>query len=87
LLAAVGETPTAILADYHLDEGTGLAAVATVRAALGSQIPAIIVTADYTAEVQREVRAAGLGLLRKPLKAAALRALLTQLSLQRQAAE
>ena len=87
LAAAAHEVPAAILADYHLDEGTGIAAVEAVRAALGADIPAVIVTADYRAEVQREVRAAGHGHLRKPLKAAALRALLTQLTLRRQAAE
>jgi hypothetical protein len=43
----------------------------------------IIITADHSAEVQREVRKRGYALLRKPLKAAALRALMYQLTLQR----
>ena len=77
--------PDAILADYHLDSGTGLMAVQAVREALGVEIPAVIITADHTAEVMREVKGMGLALLRKPLKAAALRALLTQY-LQRRAA-
>ena len=81
------EPVTAILADYHLDEGTGITAVDAIRSALGSPVPAVVITADHTAEAQREVRGAGLGLLRKPVKAAALRALLTQLSIRRQAAE
>ena len=72
-----------ILADYHLDDGTGVEAVAAVRAAAGSDLPVIVITADHSAEVQREVRLRGYGLLRKPVKAAALRALMYQLTWQR----
>ena len=81
----VGESgrPDIILADYHLDEGTGVEAVAAVRAAAGSSAPVIIITADHSAEVQREVRERGSRLLRKPVKAAALRALMYQLTWRR----
>ena len=75
--------PDIILADYHLDEGTGLHAVAVVRAEARVQAPVIVITADHSAEVQREVRVHGFALLRKPLKAAALRALMYQLTWQR----
>lgn len=75
-----------ILADYHLTVGTGLDAVAAVRAATGVDAPVIVVTADNSAEVQQAVQAAGCGLLRKPLKAAALRALFGQYLLRRSAA-
>jgi len=78
--------PDAILADYHLDRGTGVEAIIAVRAAAGRDIPAIVITADHTADVQREVRRLGLGLLRQPLKAAALRAVLTQTIVRRPAA-
>src|SRR5207248_4865543 len=84
-IARLDETagrPDIILADYHLDDGTGVAAVAAVRAA-GSQAPVIVITADHSAEVQREVRMHGYALLRKPLKAAALRALMDPLTWQR----
>jgi len=82
-LAESGVHPDIILADYHLDEGTGVDAVAKVRAAAASQPPVIIITADHSAEVQRDIRLRGYGLLRKPLKAAALRALMYQLTWQR----
>ncbi|HJU32235.1 MAG TPA: PAS domain-containing hybrid sensor histidine kinase/response regulator [Hyphomicrobiaceae bacterium] len=82
-LAETGTRPDVIVADYHLDHGTGVEAVAAVRAALGAEPPAILVTADHSAEVQREVRLHGHPLLRKPLKAAALRALMYQLTWQR----
>jgi Na+/proline symporter/signal transduction histidine kinase/ActR/RegA family two-component response regulator len=74
-----------ILADYHLDGSTGLEAVAALRADLKTQPPVIVITADHSAEVQRAVRARGYALLRKPLKAAALRALMFQLARQRPA--
>jgi signal transduction histidine kinase/CheY-like chemotaxis protein len=75
--------PDIILADYHLDDGTGLEAVAALRVAARSQAPVIVITADHSAEVQRQVRLRGFALLRKPLKAAALRALMYQLTWQR----
>jgi CheY-like chemotaxis protein len=81
-LAQRGARPDIILADYHLDGSTGVEAVAAVRAA-GHERPVIIITADHSAEVQREVRLHSYHLLRKPLKAAALRALMYQLTWQR----
>ena len=74
--------PDVILADYHLDLGTGLAAIAAVRDKMKVDIPAVIITADHSAEVERHVREAGHAILRKPLKAAALRALMTRLLMQ-----
>jgi CheY-like chemotaxis protein len=76
-------TPDIILADFHLDASTGFEAVADLQAKISAGVPVIIITADHSAEVQREVRARGYALLRKPLKAAALRALMYQLTLQR----
>jgi Na+/proline symporter/signal transduction histidine kinase/ActR/RegA family two-component response regulator len=72
-----------ILADYHLDGAIGLDAVAAVRAGGKTSAPVVVITADHSAEVQRSVRAKGYSLLRKPLKAAALRALMYQLTRQR----
>ncbi len=66
-----------ILADYHLDRGTGVDAIEKVRAIAGQDIPALVITADHSPEVQRDLRAKGLMVLRKPLKAAALRSILT----------
>ena len=74
--------PDVILADYHLDHGTGIDAVRVIRNRLGSNVPAIIITADTSAQLHRDVRVLGFGLLNKPVKAAALRAALTQLSIR-----
>ena len=85
-VAAAGEPPDVILADYHIDVGTGIDAILALRQKLGLDIPAVIITADHTLEVEREVRRHGFAMLRKPLKAAALRAILAQYMVRRSAA-
>lgn len=83
-LRAQNVTPDIILADYHLDEGaTGVGAVMELRAALDQPIPGIIITADRTTEIEREVKQADLAILRKPLKPASLRALMGQITLSK----
>lgn len=82
-LTAKGVAPDVILADYHLDLGNGLDAIAAVRTGLNLSVPAVVITADNSPDVQRDVRSAGHALLRKPVKAAALRALITQLTMRR----
>ncbi len=75
-----------ILADYHLDRGIGLDAIAAVRRTTKAEVPAVIISADNSPEMQRAVRNAGHAFLRKPVKAAALRALMYQLTLNRASA-
>ena len=70
--------PAVIIADYHLDEGDGLAVIGALRSLLGSDIPAILLTADRSLAVRDAAVGAGITVLHKPLKPAALRALLTQ---------
>ena len=70
--------PNVILADYHLDQLTGIDAIERLRARAQRDIPAIIITADHTSEVQRQIRTRGIMQLQKPIKPAALRAVLTQ---------
>ncbi|MFA5119734.1 NahK/ErcS family hybrid sensor histidine kinase/response regulator [Zavarzinia sp.] len=81
-VAAAGRrTPDIVLADYHLDRGeTGIQAIGALRARLGGAVPAALLTADRSPELQQNV--AGLercGLLYKPVKPAKLRALMTAL--------
>ena len=72
--------PNIIIADYHLDNGVcGLDVVEAIRTMAGHDIPAIIATADYTPTVDTKVKARGLTLLKKPLRPADLRALITSL--------
>ncbi|MBD3894767.1 PAS-domain containing protein [Halomonas sp. ML-15] len=71
--------PDAILADYHLDnEVTGMMALESLAERLDGAVPGIVITADRTDEVAEEVRRAGYQLLLKPVRPAALRALLTR---------
>ncbi|TLF50465.1 PAS domain S-box protein [Halomonas urmiana] len=72
-------SPDAILADYHLDnEVTGLMALEALGDRLEEAVPGIVITADRTEEVAEEIKRAGYQLLLKPVRPAALRALLTR---------
>lgn len=79
-------TSTIIVVDYHLDFGTGVDAIREIREHVNADVPGVIITADHSPEVQRELRELELTLLRKPLKAAALRAVIMQ-SMRQMAAE
>ena len=57
LLRRSRRRPAAVIADYHLDGCTGVDAIGHVRASFGTAIPAVVITADRTPEVQREVTA------------------------------
>jgi two-component system, sensor histidine kinase len=81
LIAKKSFRPDIIVADYHLDRGTcGLTAVDRLRAATADPaLPAIVVTADHSAETADQVRAGACELLLKPVKPAELRALMLHL--------
>ena len=69
-----------VVADYHLGPSlVGTDVIAAVRAMAGHTLPALVVTADHTAEVEALVSAAGCSLVHKPIKPAALRSLLSYL--------
>jgi CheY-like chemotaxis protein len=87
---ASGLEPDGLLVDYHLDGGNGIAAIAELRRRLGHQLgrdlPAILITADRSPAVREAARAQGIQVLHKPIKPAALRALLAQWRMMRVAA-
>ena len=73
-----GFVPDLLIVDFQLDEGAiGVDVVRAAQQVLGAGIPAIIVTADRTAEVRDRIERAGLHLLHKPVKPAKLRALVS----------
>jgi signal transduction histidine kinase/CheY-like chemotaxis protein len=77
-VGSLGVIPDAIIADLHLDANeSGLEVVHAIRRQVRSHIPAMIVTADYSVEAARDVAVYGLELLRKPIKPAEMRALLS----------
>ena len=69
---SLSSPPELIIADYHLDRGTGLDAINALRQRLASEIPAIIVTADHSHELRDRLSAQSIALLWKPVKAEAL---------------
>jgi two-component system, sensor histidine kinase len=77
-IGALGGPPDAIIADLHLDrDESGLEAVNAIRQQVRSEIPAMIVTADYSVEAAREAAVYGFELLKKPVKPAEMRSLLS----------
>lgn len=69
--------PDIILADYHLSEThTGVIALSRLEAHWSKPVPAIVITADRTDEVKQDIAEQGLQLLQKPMKPAALRAMM-----------
>jgi CheY-like chemotaxis protein len=86
-IAAGAEIPEVVIADYHLDQGDGLEAIAQLREALATDIPAMLVTADRSPTVRERASLINVHVLNKPVKPAALRALLAQWRATRVAAE
>ena len=80
---ASGFTPRALLIDYHLDESNGIEAITALRKRYGTDLTAILITADRSPDVREQARAHGVLLLNKPVKPAALRALITQVRIKR----
>ena len=75
-----GRWPALLVVDYHLNDNvTGLHVIDALRAQAGCDLPAIILTADHTQTVADIVRDAGHAILRKPVKPAALRALINRI--------
>jgi len=88
-IAAVSEAKTSLnglLVDYHLDKGNGIDAIAELRRLFGVDLPAILITADRSPLVRDEARERDIQVLNKPLKPAALRALMAQWRVPRVAA-
>ncbi len=86
-LQAAQITPDIIVSDFHLDRENGLEAIQDIAAACRADIPAVVVTADGAHEVRQAVIAAGHAFLQKPIKPAALRALISQMIIRSRAAE
>jgi DNA-binding response OmpR family regulator len=67
----------AVLADFHLgDEIDGLELVRRLQGSCSPPCAGALISADHSAELARLARSSGLPLLHKPLRPAALRALL-----------
>src|SRR4029079_443237 len=79
----VGWMPDLVLMDYHLDQTSGLDAVEWLRHNVGGHLPAALVTADRTPGVRVLAEERGIAVVTKPVKPAALRAVISGLAAQR----
>lgn len=74
-----GLRPQLALVDYHLDDGeTGTGLMTWMRTRLAVPLPGVVISADLRPETVAQVHGAGLEYLAKPVKPAALRALLSR---------
>ncbi|WP_338523037.1 NahK/ErcS family hybrid sensor histidine kinase/response regulator [Pseudomonas batumici] len=74
-----GLRPQLALVDYHLDDGeTGTGLMTWMRTRLAEPLPGVVISADLRPETVAQVHGAGLEYLAKPVKPAALRALLSR---------
>lgn len=70
LAAARRQRPDVVISDYRLrEQRTGSEAIAALRAELGADLPALLVTGDTAPERLRESAAANVPLLHKPVSA------------------
>lgn len=72
--------PDLLLIDLHLgdDQPDGLTAIGQLRAAWGTQIPSVLITANRDPAMVLRARGLGLDVLHKPVRPAKLRALIAQ---------
>ena len=87
LIESDTEAPDIVLVDYHLEKATGIDVVEVLRDAHGEQLAAVLITADRSDEVKKQAEAANILILNKPVKPAALRAIISREKLQFEAAE
>ena len=74
------QTPSIILADYHLNAGeSGLDVVIDLNKDRRQAIPAIVISADDSAQVRSKVRSAGFKFMAKPVNPGRLRAMIRAL--------
>jgi PAS domain S-box-containing protein len=87
LLSVRASAPDLVLADYQLGETLdGLAVLEILRREAGGNCAGALVTADRSETVERRARDVGYPVLSKPVKPAALRALIAALARQRSGA-
>jgi CheY-like chemotaxis protein len=79
-------TPSGLLVDDRLQRSNGIEAIRALRRQFDPDLPAALITADRSAEVRDAARALGIAVLDKPLKPAALRAMVAQWAARRLAA-
>jgi two-component system, sensor histidine kinase len=78
----LGDGLDLVVSDLHLADGEdGLDAIARVREVCGSEVPAVVITGDTSADEMRRVMAEGVPLLFKPVQPRKLMSVLRRMSL------
>jgi signal transduction histidine kinase len=79
-LAGIDRKPDVVISDYRLADGkSGMDAIEAVRRAVGSAVPAFLISGDTAPERLRDAAASNYLLLHKPVSPMALRAVLNRL--------
>lgn len=76
--AGLPPRPDVMLVDYHLDNEDGISVVSQLRSVYGPDLPAVLVTADRSTEVREAAQVLDVAIIHKPVKPAALRAVLAR---------
>lgn len=73
------EAPDLVVADYHLDQETGVAVAQALTLNWNDRVPVLIISADDSDPIRNAAREAGYRFLAKPVDAASLRLTLRRL--------
>jgi signal transduction histidine kinase/CheY-like chemotaxis protein len=73
-----GLTPDLVLIDYHLDNSTGIDVMNRLRKNINEHLRGVLITADRTDDVKKMAESLDLTVIHKPVRPAALRAIVTQ---------
>jgi Na+/proline symporter/signal transduction histidine kinase/ActR/RegA family two-component response regulator len=84
---AEGQLFDAVLMDYHLNRENGLDLIAELRSRTGQRFGAVLITAERSAQVQARAESEDIAYLRKPVRPAILRNVLSMTRLRQEAAE
>ncbi len=84
---AGGFVPEIVLADYHLNNESGLDAIAKLQIRLDQSVVCCLVTADRSIELRETAENRGIQIFNKPVKPAALRLFMTRQRTMATAAE
>lgn len=76
--------PDGIIADYRLQDETGIDAIRAIKSVFGESIPALIVTGDIATDRLREVNNSGYQVVHKPAPPAKLRSFLRNVQIRQQ---
>jgi signal transduction histidine kinase/CheY-like chemotaxis protein len=78
VLDELGRAPDLVISDLHLNHGSrGYDAIEAIRAKTGLPVKGFIITADHTQKATADIAARGFEVLKKPVKPAELRALVS----------